>query len=388
MRKVDMTRGKPSEEQLSLAVGMERLGADVDPIIDGVDVRNYGVLDGIPAARALLGHLLGLDADSMIAWGNSSLTLMYLYARFLQDQFRAENPTAKAKWIAVTPGYDRHFAICEQLGIEMLSVPLAKDGPDMEAVEKILAQDPSVIGLWCVPKYSNPCGVTYSDACVRRCAALPQKAGKFFTVFWDNAYGVHDFSEETADQLLPLMKEAQALGTQDRMALFCSTSKISFAGSGIAGIGLSKTAKAQFLKHLGFMSICPDKVTQLKHVRFLGAPGALEQHMKKHAASLTPKFEVVSSTFAKILSEVPGVSWSAPRGGYFISLYLPKGTASKVCDAAAQKGVVLTKAGAAFPYGRDPNDAHLRIAPSYPSLEDVTYAAQVIAETVREVVRG
>lgn len=187
---------------------------------------------------------------------------------------------------------------------------------------------------------------------------------------------------------LPLMKEAEALGTADRMAMFCSTSKISFAGAGIAGIGLSKPSKAAFLKHLGFMSICPDKVSQLKHTRFFAKPGALEEHMRKHAALMTPKFEVVAATFAKYLSGLPGVSWSAPKGGYFISLYLPKGTASRVCDAAAQKGVVMTKAGSAFPYGRDPNDAHLRITPPYPSLPDVTYAAQVIAETVREVVQG
>jgi DNA-binding transcriptional MocR family regulator len=385
MMKVDMTRGKPSEEQLSLSVPMEHLGAHVDPVFQGIDVRNYGCLEGLPAAREFLGRIAQVSPDNMIAWGNSSLTLMFLYARFLVDDFRLKNPGKTPKWIANTPGYDRHFAITEELGIELISVPMASDGPDVAKIREIISRDESVIGMWCVPKHSNPCGTTYSDQRVRQCAALPKSGGEAFTIFWDNAYGIHDFQGK-AQALLPLMAEAEREGTENQVVIFCSTSKITFAGGGIAGMGLSVEKRGRFLKHLNAMSICCDKVAQLRHVRFFEEPGSLEAHMQKQAQLMEPKFHAVSSTFREILSDVSGVSWSAPQGGYFISLYLPQGTASQVCKRAAEKGISLTKAGSAYPYGKDPNDGHLRIAPSYPSLKEIQHAARIIAETVREVV--
>lgn len=386
MKIVDMTRGKPSSEQLALSRPMESLGSEIEPVVDGVDVRNYGVLDGLPQARALLGEIVDVSADNMIAWGNSSLTLMFLYARFLLDRFKADRPMAKPRWLALTPGYDRHFAICEALGIPMISVPMLNDGPDMDVIEELVERDSSIIGIWCVPKYSNPCGTTYSDDCVRRLAALPLRAGRHFTVFWDNAYGVHDFSTTDAPQLLSIRHEAEQRGTSDHVAFFCSTSKITFAGAGIAGIGLSTRRREEFLGHLGVLSICPDKVAQLRHVRFFTGDNSLVQHMRKHAAILRPKFDLVASTFQEYLRRLPDVSWSVPKGGYFMSLYLPHGMASIVREAAAAKGVVLTPAGAAFPYQRDPNDSHLRIAPSYPSMNDLSYATQVLAHTILQVV--
>lgn len=382
---VDMTRGKPSEEQLLLSAAMERMGADIDPIVDGVDVRNYGQLEGLPAARKLLGSIAGVPSENMIAWGNSSLTLMFLYARFVVDAFRTQHPTSTPKWIALTPGYDRHFAITEELGVEMIPVPMLKDGPDTQRISEIVSQDESVVGIWCVPKHSNPCGTIYSDERVRQCADLPKRALGTFHLFWDNAYAIHDFRDKDT-QLLSILPEAQRQGTEDRLAIFCSTSKITFAGAGIAGIGLSSEVRARFLKHLNCLSICSDKTSQLKHARFFADPGSLKVHMARHAAILEPKFQVVLDSFQNLLSDVAGVSWSRPTGGYFISLYLPRGAASKVCAGAAQRGVSLTRAGSAYPYGRDPEDAHLRIAPSYPSLADLTYASTVIAETVRDVV--
>ncbi len=385
MIKVDMTRGKPSEQQLSLSAPMERLGADLNPIVDGIDVRNYGCLEGLASARKLLGHVAGVPMDNMIAWGNSSLTLMYLYSRFLVDEFRSKNPNLTPKWIANTPGYDRHFTITEALGIELISVPMTADGPDTQRIAGILEHDKSVIGMWCVPKHSNPCGATYSNEAVRECAALPNRGNERFTIFWDNAYAIHDFGPE-ASPLLPIMPEAARQGSEDRIAVFCSTSKITFAGGGIGGIGLSMQNRERFLKHLNVLSICPDKTSQLKHARFFEEPGSLEAHMVGHAEILKPKFRAVTTAFEDMLSGLPGVSWSTPTGGYFISLYLPTGTASQVYQKAAERGVVLTKPGSAFPYGIDPNDEHLRIAPSYPSLAEIEHASRVIAETVREVV--
>lgn len=385
MKKIDMSRGRPSPEQLALSNAMEHMGADPDPIFQGIDVRNYGYLEGLPAARDLLGRIAGISGDNMIVWGNSSLTLMFFYSRFLADKYRARHPGRVPKWIANTPGYDRHFAISKELGIEMISVPMLSDGPDVAAIRAIISEDSSVIGMWCVPKHSNPCGTIYSDACVRGCAALPQSSSGEFTIFWDNAYGVHDFSGDV-QSLLPIVAEAETLGTQSQIALFCSTSKVTFAGGGIAGIGLSTERCTEFLRHLNVMAICGDKTLQLKHVRFFEQPGSLEAHMQRHAALLEPKFRVVISVFSEVLARVPGVSWSNPRGGYFISLYLPPGTATKVCQRASLKGVTLTAAGSAYPYGRDPADAHLRIAPSSVSLAEIGYAAQVIAEAVCESV--
>lgn len=385
MIKVDMTRGKPSEEQLALSAPMERMGADIDPVCEGIDVRNFGTLEGLPAARALLGGIASVPPENMVVWGNSSLTLMFLYARMIVDEFRAKHPGRTPKWIANTPGYDRHFAITQELGIELIAVPLVSDGPDVSRIREIISGDDSVLGMWCVPKNSNPCGTTYSDACVRECAALPNSGGEFFTLFWDNAYAVHDFSEN-ARGVLSILPESRRVGTEGRLAVFCSTSKITFAGAGIAGIALSEERRARFLRHLNVMSICPDKISQLRHVRFFQEPGSLEAHMRKHAEILEPKFHAVAAAFEEYLSDLSGVSWSSPTGGYFISLNLPPGTASLVCARAAEKGVALTKAGSAYPYGKDPTDSHLRIAPSYPSLPDIQYAARVIAETVREVV--
>jgi DNA-binding transcriptional MocR family regulator len=242
--------------------------------------------------------------------------------------------------------------------------------------------------MWCVPKYSNPCGVVYSDESVMECISLLKQSSPHFTIFWDNAYGIHDFDPINPTPLLPIMKHAEDMHVQDKIALFCSTSKITYAGGGLAGIGLSAEMKSLFLKHVGVMSIGPDKLAQQKHMQLFSEPGSLTAHMKAHAALITPKFDAVLDIFADRLQNTPGVSWSKPKGGYFISLYTPRGTAKKICAAARDKGIVLTQAGSAYPYGKDPEDAHLRIAPTYPSLEDVTYAAKIICDAINEVVES
>lgn len=382
--KVDMTRGKPSEEQLNFTSPMQDIPVDNDPIINGVDVRNYGTLDGLESARQLLAPVLQTDVAETIAFGNSSLTLMFLYARWLLDRYSAQTQKRGASFIALTPGYDRHFAICQELGIKLISVPLLETGPDIAAITKILENDSSVIGMWCVPKYSNPTGITYTDQAVKDCAALGKKSNPLFTLFWDNAYGVHDFDASNSDKLLPIMPIAKSIGTQNNLAVFCSTSKITYAGSGLAAIALSDENKKGFLKHLGAMSIGPDKMVQLRHVRFFCGNNSIQKHMQLHAANLKPKFDAVTDCFEKELSDTKGVSWSNPKGGYFISLNLPIGKAKKVREIALTKGVTLTAAGSAFPYGQDPNDCHLRIAPSYPTTEEITYASKVIVEAVKE----
>jgi len=388
MKTVDMTRGKPSEDQLLLTWQLERKKNFSDYIVEGIDIRNYGVLEGLQGARALLSPILQVPPAQVIAFGNSSLTLMFLYARWLLDRYKKETGRNTAKWIALTPGYDRHFAICEELGIELISVPMTATGPDISAIQSIINQDNSVIGMWCVPKYSNPCGVVYSDEAVMGCISLLQESSPYFTIFWDNAYGIHDFDPLNPTPLLPIMQRAEEMKLQDKLALFCSTSKITYAGGGLAGMGLSVEMKKHFLKHLGVISIGPDKLVQQKHIQLFSEPTSLTAHMKEHAALMMPKFEAVLSTFADRLYNTPGVRWSKPKGGYFISLYTPHGTAKKICTTARDKGIILTQAGSAYPYGHDPEDAHLRIAPSYPSLEDVTYAANIICDAVNEVIKS
>lgn len=387
MKMVDMTRGKPSEHQLSLSSERERSHALTDFIVEGIDIRNYGTLEGLRGARELLSPILQAPSSQVIAFGNSSLTLMFLYARWLLDRFKKETGREDPKWIALTPGYDRHFAICEELGIELISVPMTETGPDIPAIQKILAHDESIIGMWCVPKFSNPCGVVYSDDAVKGCVSLLKNSSPYFTIFWDNAYGIHDFDPSNPTPLLPIMSLAGEVGVADKVAMFCSTSKITYAGGGLAGMALSPEMKKRFLKHLGVMSIGPDKLSQQRHVQLFSEPSRLTDHMTAHAALLVPKFNAVLSAFARHLKGIPGVGWSEPKGGYFISLYTPAGTAKEICSVAREKGVILTQAGAAYPYGKDPEDRHLRIAPSFPSLEEVSYAAEVICQAVKEVVQ-
>ena len=382
MKLVDMSRGKPSPEQLSLSNGCLPLA---NFISDGIDARNYGLVDGLPAARRFFTPILQAPAENIIAFGNSSLTLMYLYLRWSADACNTSNHRGGAKCIVLTPGYDRHFAICEELGIELISVPLLESGPDIEKIKEIITKDDSVIGMWCVPRFSNPTGITYTDEVVSKCAELPRYASKLFTIFWDNAYGVHHIDAD-APPLRSIFSESTRYGTEDNIAIFGSTSKITFAGGGVAAMALSLERKNAFMKHLSILSIGPDKLSQLRLTDFLPTEEALHSHMGKHAAILRPKFDAILDCFNERLRTYEGISWSNPKGGYFISLNLPRGTASSIRELALRKGITLTPSGAAFTYGLDPNDSHLRIAPSYPSIEEISHAATIICDSIIEIV--
>lgn len=382
---LDLSRGKPGPEQLELSRGLD---APLDSYIaaDGTDTRNYGALRGIPEARALGGQLLGVAPEQVCAFGSSSLFLMHQIASIaLQDGLwgdgrRWRNSTAPSV-LTPTPGYDRHFTICESLRIGMRSVPMTEQGPDMAQVLALAAADPGVKGIWCVPKYANPTGCIYSDATVAALARLPeQAAADDFLIFWDNAYAVHDFDFPTAP-LANLYELACAAGTEEHLALFASTSKMTYASAGLGFCAGSDALLKALEKRLSLMCIGPDKVSQLRHARFLS--GRIEAHMASHAAVLKPKFAVVQRVLAEQLGPLDIAQWSRPEGGYFVSLTVPPGTARRVVALAAEAGLKLTPAGAAFPYGRDPNDDNIRIAPSFASLEELETAMRVLTECVK-----
>lgn len=387
---LDMSRGKPSAEQLNLSMGMmDVLTSDTDLICqEGVDCRNYGVLDGITEAKQLLADMMEVPKQNIIIFGNSSLNVMYdQIARAMTHGVLGSTPWAKldkVKFLCPVPGYDRHFAITEHFGIEMINVPMTATGPDMDIVEKLVAEDDAIKGIWCVPKYSNPQGITYSDETVRRFARL-KPAAEDFRIYWDNAYGIHHLYEDKQDQLIEILEECEKAGNPNLAYKFSSTSKISFPGSGIAAIASSDENLAEIRKQMRVQTIGHDKVNQLRHARFFGDINGMVEHMRKHADILRPKFDAVLETLDRELSGLEIGSWIAPRGGYFISFDSMEGCAKAIVAKAKEAGLVMTGAGATFPYGKDPKDSNIRIAPSYPTLEDLKVAAEIFVLSVKIV---
>jgi DNA-binding transcriptional MocR family regulator len=377
--KLDMSRGKPAPEQLDLSNALLE-GLPGFAAADGTDARNYGLGIGLPEARALFGELLGVPAAQVVVDSSASLSLMHdviVYA--LLNGVPGGQPWVgqQVSFLCPVPGYDRHFSICEARGIKMINVPLGEDGPDMDLVEKLVADDASIKGMWCVPKYSNPSGTVYSDETVRRLAAMTTAAPDF-RLMWDDAYRFHHLSNENV-VIADIIAECAKAGHPDRAIVFASTSKVSWAGSGIAALASSPANIAWWTKHAGIRSIGPDKINQLRHVRYLKDAATVDALMAKHREQLKPKFDAVLAQFESMLGDVPGVSWTTPKGGYFIDLVTPPGAARRTIALAKEAGITLTPAGAAYPYGVDPEDSHIRIAPSFPSLPEITQAAEGIA---------
>lgn len=387
---LDMSRGKPSAEQLDLSMGMMDVlhsGEDLT-CEDGTDCRNYGILDGIQEAKVLLGDMIECNPDNIIIYGNSSLNVMYdTISRSMTHGVMGSTPWCKldkVKFLCPVPGYDRHFAITEHFGIEMINIPMLPTGPDMDLVEKLVAEDDAVKGIWCVPKYSNPQGITYSDATVRRFARL-KPAANDFRIYWDNAYGVHHLYENDRARIIEILAECNRVGNPDLVYKFCSTSKISFPGSGVAAIAASANNLEDIRKQLKVQTISHDKVNQLRHVRFFKDIHGITEHMKKHADILRPKFEMLLELFDRELAGRAVGKWMRPKGGYFICFEALEGCAKEIVAKAKKAGVVMTSAGATFPYGKDPEDSIIRIAPSYPNIEELKIAADVFVLCVKLV---
>ncbi len=385
--KLDMSRGVPAKAQLDLTLDMlHNLDTAENCIADcGTDCRSYGTLDGIPEAKKLFADLLDVPDGNVIVFGNSSLNIMYdTVARAMLYGVCGSTPWGKlekVKFLCPAPGYDRHFSICQSLGIEMITVKMTENGPDMDEVERLVTSDDSIKGIWCVPKYSNPEGIVYSDETVLRFARL-KPAAKDFRIFWDDAYNVHPLYE-TCAEIPNLFEECAKAGNPDMPYIFISTSKISFPGSGVAVIACSDANIAQIKSIMTVQTIGHDKLNQLRHVRFFKNAQGIYDHMQLHAAILRPKFECVLDAFRKNLSGLGIAEWTEPRGGYFISLNVPRGCAKRVFALMSGIGVKLTTAGATFPYGIDPEDRNLRIAPSYPTLDDLAIAADALTLCVR-----
>jgi DNA-binding transcriptional MocR family regulator len=383
--KLDITRGKPSADQLSLSDHLDGFLKGNYLTANGEDTRNYGNLRGITEVRKLGADMLNVPADNVIAAGNASLTLMYvcMLHSFYYGARGSENAwfnACKAKMICPVPGYDRHFSLCENLGVEMVTVPMREAGPDMDAVEALIEDDDNIVGLWCVPKYSNPTGVVYSDETVERIAQLGKIAKPWFRVFYDNAYAVHDLSD-TPVQLASLWDLCEAHGTQDSVWQFGSTSKITFAGAGVSFVAGSNDNLAELQKLLGVIIIGFDKVNQLRHAKMFPDKQALLTHMSMHAELIRPKFTAVLQALNSELAEYG--SWTQADGGYFISFDTEPGLASEVVRLANEAGVKLTPAGATFPYGKDPEDRNIRIAPTLPPLPEVVKAMEVFVNCVK-----
>lgn len=382
---LDMTRGKPGFDQLDLSEGLlTNVGGDKGYIaMKGTDCRNYGGLDGLDELKELFGKILGINWENVICGGNSSLNMMFdtitqgMVSGFGEGPWLSQD---KIKFICPSPGYDRHFGICEYYGIEMIPVEYLADGPDMDAVEK-LVQDPAVKGMWCVPKYSNPTGLTYSDEVVRRIAKL-KPAAKDFRIMWDNAYVIHNLYDE-GDRLLGIYEECKKNGNEDLVIMFTSTSKISFPGAGIAVEAASDNNLRMIKERMTVQTIGPNKLNQLCHARMFPNEDALLSHMKLHADVLRPKFEACLESFERELEGKGIAEWTKPRGGYFISMMVMKGCAKRVGVLCKEAGLSITKPGATYPYGNDPSDSNIRIAPSYPSVSDMKAAADVLSVAVK-----
>lgn len=380
---LDMTRGKPCPEQLELSQGLlDCLGRGDYKAMDGSDCRNYGGLDGLPEAKALFAEYMGVAPEEIVIGGNSSLGLMHdvMTWAWVYGTAAGSAPWCRqppVRFLCPSPGYDRHFSICEHLGIEMLPVGLRGDGPDMDAVEALVAADASIKGIWCVPKYSNPTGEVYSDEAVERLARMPTAAADF-RIFWDNAYAYHHLGSGPA-RLADILSACRKAENPDRALLFGSTSKISFAGGGLAFMAGSKTSMGWARHHLGFQTIGPDKLNQLRHLRFFREMDGIAGHMQRHAAILKPKFDVVQEVLAGELGGKGIAEWTRPTGGYFISINTHDGCARRVIQLAAEAGVKLTPAGSTYPYRKDPCDRNIRIAPSFPAVADIRTATEVLA---------
>ena len=383
---LNMARGKPSAAQLDLSMPLlDAVGSSADLMSeDGIDCRNYGVMDGIPEAKRLMAALLDDDPENVMVLGSSSLTALYdAVARCLDFGTGGEAPWSTlpvVKWLCPVPGYDRHFAICEAFGIEMIPVPTDEHGPAMDLVERLVAEDAAIKGIWCVPKYSNPGGITYSDEVVRRLAAM-ECAAPDFRIFWDNAYAVHHLADDPAeqDQVLDIADACVEAGVPDRYLKFASTSKVTFPGAGVAAMAASPEILAETRAQMAPQVIGYDKINQLRHVRFLRDADGIAAHMRAHAAVLRPKFALVQEKLHAALDEAGIATWSDPRGGYFVSFDGMPRTAARTVALAREAGVTLTGAGATWPYGRDPGDANIRIAPTLPPLEELGEALDVFA---------
>ncbi len=385
---LDLSRGKPGKSQLDLTSGMLGVIRETGDCFadDGLDCRNYGLLDGLPEAKKFFSELLGFPAGNIIVAGNSSLNLMYdtVVRCMLYGAGPGLEPWSrqgKIKFLCPAPGYDRHFAICQSLGIEMIPIPTSETGPDMDLVEELVGSDVSIKGIWCVPKFSNPEGYTYSDETVRRFATLSTKAPDF-RIFWDNAYAVHELYDEKVP-LLDIFAEAVPHDKQDMIFYFASTSKITFPGSGVAIMAASEHNLSFIKPIMNIQTIGFDKINQMRHVKYFGTVEKLMEHMRRHAEILRPKFEIVLDTLKTELGGLGIAEWTEPKGGYFISLNTPDGCAKRVFKLALETGVRLTNAGATFPYGRDPRDRNLRIAPTFPDNDELALAMQILCVCVR-----
>ena len=385
---LDLTRGKPNQAQLDLSSGMLNIISDRGDCFSasGLDCRNYGILDGLPETKKLFSDLLDIPSKNILVLGNSSLNVMYdtIVRAMLFGVAGGHEPwcrQGRIKFICPSPGYDRHFTICREMGIEMVPVKMNDDGPDMNAVYNIACSDPSVKGMWCVPKFSNPEGITYSDEVVEQIAMM-KPAAPDFRIFWDNAYVVHELYDENVP-LANIFELAKQYGTEDNIFYFASTSKITFPGSGLAIMAASDKNLEQIRPIIATQTIGYDKINQMRHVKFFKNADGIRAHMRLHAAILRPKFELVENKFEENLGGLGIAHWTKPRGGYFISLYVNNGCARRVYQLARSVGVTLTTAGSTYPYGRDPYDANLRIAPSYPELDELSQAIEILCSCIK-----
>ena len=388
--KLDMSRGKPAASQLDMEMDfMDVLNSSSELKTEGgVDCRNYALFDGIPEAKKLMGDMMGVPADNVIVCGNASLSIMYdTVARSMLLGVMGETPWCKlnqVKFLCPVPGYDRHFAITQHFGIEMINVPMTPQGPDMDMVEDLVSKDESIKGIWCVPKYSNPQGYTYSEETVKRFANL-KPAAKDFRIFWDNAYAVHDLYEDRKDELAEILSLCEKAGNPDLVYEFCSTSKITYAGAGISAVAASQANLDDMKKSLTLQTIGFDKVNQLRHVRYFKDMNGIKAQMKKHADWMRPKFDAVLAVLDRELSGLEIGEWTKPNGGYFISFEAMDGCAKAIVAKCKEAGMVLTGAGATFPYGKDPKDSNIRIAPSFPTPEEMAQAAELFVLCVKLV---
>ena len=387
---LNISRGKPAAAQLDLTEGMLTvLSKNEDTFAeDGTDCRNYGVLTGIPEARKLIGDICEVPAENVIVYGNASLTIMFdtVARSFLKGVAGCTpwNKLDKVKFLCPVPGYDRHFGVTEYFGVEMINVPMTPEGPDMDMVEKLVAEDDAIKGIWCVPKYSNPQGYTYSDETVKRFANL-KPAAKDFRIFWDNAYIIHHLYDDKRDVILELLNECVKAGNPDMVLKFISTSKVSFPGSGIAALAASEANLEDAKKYMRVQTIGHDKLNQLRHVRFFKDMQGMYAHMRKHADILRPKFEKVWEVLDRELGGLEIGTWTKPVGGYFISFDSMEGCAKAIVAKAKEAGLVLTGAGATYPYGKDPKDSNIRIAPSFPTVEELEVAVEIFVLSVKLV---
>lgn len=384
--RLDMSRGKPSAQQLDLSNDMLRVDLGSFKGEDGVDCRNYGILDGIKEVKRIFSELLGVDEKELIIGGNSSLNMMYdsITRAMLLGVYGGKKPWGKyekVKFLCPAPGYDRHFAICQSLGIEMITIPCTNEGPDMDEVERLVSQDEEIKGIWCVPKYSNPMGTTYSDETVRRLASMKTRADDF-RIFWDNAYCVHHLTD-TPDELLDLLSESKKNKTQHRVYMFTSTSKISFPGSGVAAMAASEE-NINFIKsQMTYQTIGYDKLNMLRHALYFKNADGIKEQMKKHSALIAPKFDIVCDMLDEQIKPLEIASWHRPNGGYFISFTGLDNTAKRTVELCKEAGVVLTGAGATYPYGKDPHDSNIRIAPTFPTASELKAAMEIFCVSAR-----